>query len=124
MLFPPNKKFEGSAEIGFFSQGIPQKFGYPEDLHALHMQLSPSGGLRCGFSAFTIDPDFADKTRRFFGEIKVAFDEAFIARRDCYELALVNVVFVFPKDADGRQEILSVFVDGGMLPYFREVFHC
>jgi len=120
----PSIQFEGSAEIGLFSKGLPPKFGYLEDLQALEMQISPPGGLTCRFSAFTIDPDFAGKTRRFFGKIKVSYDSSWRTRMDIYKAGLVNVLFVFPKDDGGKQEALSVFVESSMLPILRENFHC
>jgi hypothetical protein len=120
----PSIQFEGSAEIALFSKGLPPKSGYPEDLQALEMQLSPRGGLACRFSAFTIDPDFAGKTRRFFGKIKVSYDTSWAIRTDIYAAGVVNILFVFPRGGDGKQEILSAFVESSMLPTIREYFHC
>ncbi|MFA5994068.1 MAG: hypothetical protein WC823_03860 [Parcubacteria group bacterium] len=121
---PKINQFDGVIKMFFSSQGRPLKNGYPDDCKVIGIQIAPEGRLTCEFEALIIDPDFINKTRQFTGEVEVLYSSSNAVRMDMCALGLVQVLFGFPREENGRKECLAAYIDGGMLPVIREYFNC
>ncbi|GEM_PF-2641276 len=127
MQFPKREKFEGSAVVNVFLVGrhpnSDQENCGLNDYECLRMQISSFENAKPRmFKLFVTDCDFIHKTRSFYGEIKIVYDSGWAMLMEASNLGLVKVIFCFPKEVNGKQESLSAYIDGKMLPTLCKYF--
>jgi hypothetical protein len=117
--------FEGTKMVNFLSERYHGTFGSSGELKNLEISIAPNGKNPHNFNVFTVDLNFTGEDRRFNGLIRVSHKSLWtIRRKDVLELGLREVRFFFPKEECGRQEVLVVYVERGILLRLCEEFIC